>query len=317
MAYYNSNYSTTPEQYDSEYDSTWDDYKKEEPERNRKSTNKDTPRKRAARDSQRYRNGHMENLMFYQNKKRFDPDGEFIDNIHEEWKTKYDLLEKNHNFIHWLFPIQEQGANRQASPLTPAERKRMKENSDVIKRFLQSYKLMLGFYGIELMNEETGEVTRAHNWEERFRNLNSNTHNNLRITRILKCLGELGYEHFQAPLVRFFLEETLCNGNLPRVKTSVLDYFMSTVKNKEERQKLVHFAWMNYKPQGDFIWGPIEIKEFDPTIKGPRCGKPQSSQVPSEKEFGNSSSEEIADKQICSSQDSSTLAVDTKNQDGQ
>ncbi|XP_068121050.1 opioid growth factor receptor-like, partial [Hyperolius riggenbachi] len=283
MAFYNSNYSTTPEHYDSEYDSTWDDYKKEEPKRKRKSTNKDTQRKKAARDSQRYRNGYMENLMFYQNKKRFDPDGEFIDNIHEEWKTKYDLLEENHNFIQWLFPIQEQGVNRWASPLTPEERESMKKDSKVMERFLKSYKLMLGFYGIELRNEKTGDIVCAENCEERFRNLNSNTHNNLRITRILKCLGELGYEHFQAPLVRFFLEETLCNGNLPSVKTSVLNYFMSVVKNEEERQKLVHFAWVNYKPQADFIWGPTEIlKEFDPNSKGSgplTCDTPQLSQA--------------------------------------
>lgn len=40
------------------------------------------------------------------------------------------------------------------------------------KRLLKSYKLMLDFYGIQLVNEETGEVQRAKNWKERFENLN-------------------------------------------------------------------------------------------------------------------------------------------------
>lgn len=40
------------------------------------------------------------------------------------------------------------------------------------RRLLKSYKIMLDFYGIELANEETGEVKRAGNWEERFENLN-------------------------------------------------------------------------------------------------------------------------------------------------
>lgn len=39
-------------------------------------------------------------------------------------------------------------------------------------RFIRAYKLMLGFYGIHLVNEETGELKRAENWRERFENLN-------------------------------------------------------------------------------------------------------------------------------------------------
>lgn len=42
----------------------------------------------------------------------------------------------------------------------------------VKKRLLKSYKLMLDFYGIRLVSEETGEVKRAENWRERFENLN-------------------------------------------------------------------------------------------------------------------------------------------------
>lgn len=38
---------------------------------------------------------------------------------------------------------------------------------------LKSYKLMLDFYGIELCDEQTGEVKRASNWKDRFDNLNS------------------------------------------------------------------------------------------------------------------------------------------------
>lgn len=36
---------------------------------------------------------------------------------------------------------------------------------------MESYELMLGFYGIRLVNKETGEVKRAENWKERFGNL--------------------------------------------------------------------------------------------------------------------------------------------------
>lgn len=40
------------------------------------------------------------------------------------------------------------------------------------KNLLESYKLMLDFYGIELESKETGEVKRAPNWAKRFANLN-------------------------------------------------------------------------------------------------------------------------------------------------
>lgn len=86
-------------------------------------------------------------------------------------------------------------------------------------------------------------------------------HNNLRITRILKSLGELGFEHFQAPLVRFFLEETLVKKTLSSVKRSVLDYFLFAVRDKRERRKLVRFAFQHFEPKDKFVWCPRKIQK--------------------------------------------------------
>lgn len=47
-----------------------------------------------------------------------------------------------------------------------------RKSKEVMDRFIRAYKLMLGFYGIHLVNEETGELKRAENWRERFENLN-------------------------------------------------------------------------------------------------------------------------------------------------
>ncbi|MCP6711579.1 opioid growth factor receptor-related protein, partial [Klebsiella pneumoniae] len=79
-----------------------------------------------------------------------------------------------------------------------------------------------------------------------FQNLNCHSHNNLRITRILKSLGELGLEHYQAPLVRFFLEETLVQHELPGVRQSALDYFLFAVRCRHQRRELVYFAWEHF-----------------------------------------------------------------------
>ncbi|XP_073437027.1 opioid growth factor receptor isoform X2 [Dendrobates tinctorius] len=269
----------------SEYDSTWEEDGEEVGRKQERARERRTHggcrhnysqrwRNKAARDMQRYRHGYrgdqsctrensetMYNLEFYQNKRCFEPNGLYIEELLKDWKDDYNTLERNHSYIQWLFPLREYGMNSCAKPLTQSEIKLMKEDNEVKTRFLKAYKLMLQFYGITLFNEQTGELRRAGNCEERFKNLNCHSHNNLRITRILKCLGEMGYERFQAPLVMFFLEATLCNNQLPNVKRSVLEYFMFAVKDKQQRRKLVHFAWEKYKQnnqQDRFIWGPVD-----------------------------------------------------------
>nr|XP_060627958.1 opioid growth factor receptor [Anolis sagrei ordinatus] len=222
----------------------------------------------AARDMQKYRRRYPDleetdveeaelwNLSFYKNEIRFMPNGLFIDDLLEKWQNDYGILEENHSYIQWLFPLREQGMNWRARLLTCQEIEAFKKSKEVMDRFVRAYKLMLGFYGIDLVNEETGELRRAENWCERFENLNRYSHNNLRITRILKCLGEMGYENYQVHLVQFFLTETLVHHKLPNVLMSALDYFMFTVRSKEKRRDLVHFAWQNYKPKREFSWGP-------------------------------------------------------------
>ncbi|NXL57666.1 OGFR factor, partial [Chordeiles acutipennis] len=155
-----------------------------------------------------------------------------------------------------LFPLRERGMNCLARPLTYQEIQAFKNSKEVMQRFVRAYQLMLGFYGIILINEETGELKRAENWAERFQNLNRFSHNNLRITRILKCLGEMGYEHYQVHLVKFFLTETLVKETLPNVKRSALDYFLFTIRSKWDRRELVYYAWQHFRPQSSFVWGP-------------------------------------------------------------
>ncbi|XP_009988023.1 PREDICTED: opioid growth factor receptor-like, partial [Tauraco erythrolophus] len=223
----------------------------------------------AARDLQRYRHGYpgliqseneeeeeMWNLSFYKNEISFVPHGLHIETLLESWWDNYEVLEENHSYIQWLFPLREHGMNWRAKPLTSQEIQAFKKSKEVMQRFVRAYRLMLRFYGITLINEKTGELERAENWAERFQNLNRFSHNNLRITRILKCLGEMGYEHYQMHLVKFFLTETLVKETLPNVKRSALDYFLFTIRSKQKRRELVYYAWQHFKPRGSFVWGP-------------------------------------------------------------
>uniref|UniRef100_A0A8C5M1B2 Integrase catalytic domain-containing protein n=1 Tax=Leptobrachium leishanense TaxID=445787 RepID=A0A8C5M1B2_9ANUR len=208
----------------------------------------------------------IRNYEFYMNWRKFDPKGEFIETILQKWHNNYELLEGNHDYIQWLFPTRSQGQNFYSSPLNPQEARLMIDTSEVQQRIRRAYKMMLKFFSVKLVGEngedtEVTEVERAENFAARFGNLTANPHNNLRITRVLLSLGELGDEEYQAPLVRFFLKETLIKNKLPRMNKSVMNFFIPAVKSTQERQDLLFFAWRHYYPKEESIWGNQEELE--------------------------------------------------------
>ncbi|XP_035461749.1 opioid growth factor receptor-like protein 1 [Scophthalmus maximus] len=220
----------------------------------------------AARDLYKYRHSYpnfkrsrqpneYRNLRFYLNKIPLVPDGIYIEEILSKWRGDYDNLEHNHTYIQWLFPLREQGLNFYAHELTQDEIKEFQSTREAKRRFLGAYSLMLDFYGIKLL-DKSGNVARASNWQERFQHLNESQHNYLRITRILKSLGELGYEAFKAPLVHLFLQESLCHNTLPNMQHSVLEYYVYTIRLPATRRRLLRYARQHYRPAHAFLWGP-------------------------------------------------------------
>ncbi|XP_030784616.1 opioid growth factor receptor-like protein 1 isoform X1 [Rhinopithecus roxellana] len=242
----------------------------------------------------RYQND-LSNLRFYKNKIPFKPDGVYIEEVLNKWKGDYEKLEHNHTYIQWLFPLREQGLNFYAKELTTYEIEEFKKTKEAIRRFLLAYKMMLEFFGIKL-TDKTGNVARAVNWQERFQHLNESQHNYLRITRILKSLGELGYESFKSPLVKFILHEALVENTIPNIKQSALEYFVYTIRDRRERRKLLRFAQKHYTPSENFIWGPPR-KEQSEGSKAQKMSSPLASSHNSQisahkkaKDFKNSSS---------------------------
>ena len=72
------------------------------------------------------------------------------------------------------FPIQEYGMNYESQPLSKHEIEQMKVNPVIVQRIIESYKLMLDFYGMRLVSEETGLVGRSappRNYATRYHNL--------------------------------------------------------------------------------------------------------------------------------------------------
>ena len=176
-----------------------------------------------------------ENHAFYLNARRSAPNGEFISRMHAEWASQYGKLEKHHSYIQWLFPVFENaGVNRKAHPLAKLEAKAMREDPIIARRIVTSYRMMLRFYGFTLVNEATGEVRRSEAWQPRFRNFNAHTHNNLRISRILVSLGELGFRRYKAPLLEALRVEIFDNNQLKACRKSFVDFWQGLVTDEGE-----------------------------------------------------------------------------------
>ncbi|XP_053383726.1 opioid growth factor receptor-like protein 1 [Mercenaria mercenaria] len=63
-------------------------------------------------------------------------------------------------------------------------------------------------------------------------------HNQLRITRIIKSLGELGWKHLQKPWLQFMIREATINQVLPELNNkTTMDHFIRALKAKEDKEE--------------------------------------------------------------------------------
>jgi len=179
-------------------------------------------------------NGLNHNLEFFCNERRSEPFGDYIDSIHRRWLGDYDRLEREHGYIQWLFPISEgRGMNRESQPLQVHEMEAIRADPRLQQRLTRSFSLMLDFYGYALAGSGYGIVPSSHH-AERIRNLLAHSHNDRRITRILKSLGELGQRHFQVP----FIEALMAEPWLQR-HPSLTSHWIPAVLDPIERERLL------------------------------------------------------------------------------
>ncbi|XP_060559595.1 uncharacterized protein LOC132719761 isoform X2 [Ruditapes philippinarum] len=190
------------------------------------------------------RNEFSKNLSFYRNNifSRPPPGHKIEDML--KWKKDYDMLERNHRYIQWLFPIPEgNGLNISAQQLYEHEAEAIRDDDKTRNRVLRAFEMMLDFYGMQLVDDVHGRIKRSDKgWEQRYEHLNRSRHNYLRITRILKSLGELGFERFQAPWVEFLIDEAVINKELPNLNGGCLMHWISAVKNDAEKEILFRKA---------------------------------------------------------------------------
>jgi hypothetical protein len=100
-------------------------------------------------------------------------------------------LECTHDFIQWLFPIDSPSAvNPNAPVLTALEARNLGANSKIAANMHRAFVRMAAFYGFDvkddIIEQRSNYSVRVPNWAARP------THNDLRITRMLRSLTLFG-----------------------------------------------------------------------------------------------------------------------------
>ena len=156
----------------------------------------------------------------------------------DEW------LEKNHDFIQWLFPLSEKsGANPNAPLIDVNLVSLFSFNSVAQENMLMGFDRMLSFYGMQRNNKI---ITKGENWYLRKDNwFVTPTHNDLRITRILKSMSILGLGDYSQALLDTLLQ--LASEQDCGFSSDAIDYWKSAVSAKWDRNHGMYSSEVEYK----------------------------------------------------------------------
>jgi hypothetical protein len=147
------------------------------------------------------------------------------------WDDK--RLEDVHDYIQWLFPLDEPSQfNPHAPMLTAADRAAFERDPDLAANLGRAFERMLAFFGLALdQSRQSPRVVRSTQWRDRSAAwLHPGNHNVLRLTRIMKSLCLLG----QARLANA-LYEVLADQTRGRVTETTLAYWQDAVQHKGRR----------------------------------------------------------------------------------
>eukprot|EP00697_Spironema_sp_BW2_P001595 gnl/Spiro4/1213_TR638_c0_g2_i1.p1 gnl/Spiro4/1213_TR638_c0_g2~~gnl/Spiro4/1213_TR638_c0_g2_i1.p1 ORF type:complete len:251 (-),score=26.54 gnl/Spiro4/1213_TR638_c0_g2_i1:22-702(-) len=148
------------------------------------------------------------NEKFYRNQIPCQPDGDLIDNVHERWSQgDVPLLDKLVGFANWLFPIREVDRNSSSDPLQMCEIEALRAEPAAVERVLRSYELFMKMHGIDL-DRTTGQLSTTNPQLAETICFESGP---CPVVRVLKSIGEFGFEHFQIQFCRFCAEHLSAN----------------------------------------------------------------------------------------------------------
>lgn len=133
----------------------------------------------------------IELLVPFYSAKGADIEGRTFDSIlaqNDDW------LEKQHDYIQWLFPTKAQSRfNKKAPVIDDATAPLLYQNPHCKANVKRAFSRMLAFYGLQKSPDNTNAITRSVHFKERSAVwLTSHNHNFSRISRILQCLTAFG-----------------------------------------------------------------------------------------------------------------------------
>ena len=119
-----------------------------------------------------------------------------------------DTLEKRHGYIQWIFPSRERSRlqpNAVDELLTDAALWELQNDADIRHKISKIISRMLHFWGIGFDVEGNSMEFFILNEEVFDKKLGKPDHNQLRLTRMLKFIKELGWNDFLDPFKAFIL----------------------------------------------------------------------------------------------------------------
>jgi hypothetical protein len=132
----------------------------------------------------------MSQLLDFYRLQAPDLEGRMLSDI---WSWSDNELEQCHDFIQWMFPLDEPSSVNADAPLVTQEDQASFRSDFVLRNAYQrSLKRFLQFLGLGIAAD--GSVGRAINFDSKEAVWKYTNHNCLRITRLLKSLRLLGFE---------------------------------------------------------------------------------------------------------------------------
>jgi len=108
-------------------------------------------------------------------------------------------FESCHNYIQWIFPNKECSQVTPEAPVLTAEVIQLFKRDELLRaHLLESLHRILAFYGLQRLDNV---IIKGNNWASQKRNwFLDDTHNSLRLYKILKCFYELDFREIAKEL---------------------------------------------------------------------------------------------------------------------
>lgn len=151
-------------------------------------------------------------VRFYQGEGA-DDRGRTLDTI-LSWDDR--RLEAVHDYIQWLFPLDEPSRFNPSAPLLTAPDRAAFRDPELAANLRRALDRMLAFYGLTLDPSPPPRIKRSSRWSERSAVwLHAGNHNLLRLTRIIRSLALLGQTDLSTAMYGALRRE--CEGHVSSV----------------------------------------------------------------------------------------------------